>query len=253
MSVLATLAAWQSCDLPWQPGPMPDAIIETEFVPGLNILGVVRLEDTTASSFVYVERAYATDEYEIWVDTLPIVKNANVRISGTSDTTGYIFHYYGEQSNHKYINPDFRPVACETYQLTITAPGLPDLFASTKVPHVSEIDSGSVVITDGGVNFNLRTTSDAGMYDVYLMCENGQLVNRFANNGAIVQELQFKLSNNLGAPLVIQVFGYDENLTTILNATSSIIPQSFLETISTVEGGYGSFGSVSVLTYVIPR
>ena len=90
-SVIAGLAGWQSCDLPWQPGPMPDAIIETEFVPGLNILGIVRLEDTTASSFVYIERAYASNEYETWVDSLPIIKNANVWIAGTRDTTGYIF------------------------------------------------------------------------------------------------------------------------------------------------------------------
>jgi len=251
-SVIAGLAGWQSCDLPWQPGPMPDAIIETEFVPGLNILGIVRLEDTTASSFVYIERAYASNEYETWVDSLPIIKNANVWIAGTRDTTGYIFRYYGEQSDHKYINADFRPVAGETYQLTITAPDLPDLSASTSVPHLPTIDTGSVVISDGIVNFNLRTTADAYLYDVYLLCENGQLVNRLSNDGAIVKELQFKLNNNLDAPLAIQVYGYDENMATILNATSSIIPQSFLETLSTVEGGYGCFGAVSVLTYVLP-
>jgi hypothetical protein len=98
----------------------------------------------------------------------------------------------------------------------------------------------------------LRTTADTYLYDVYLLCENGQLVNRFSNDGAIVKELQFKLNNNLDAPLAIQVYGYDENMATILNATSSIIPQSFLETLSTVEGGYGCFGAVSVLTYVLP-
>lgn len=249
---LAIPVKWQSCDLPWQPGPMPNTIIETEFIPGLNILGMVRLDDTTANSFVYVERAFATDEYEAWVDTLPIIKDAQVHISGSSDTTSYDFQYYGNLSNHKYVNADFRPIAGETYHLTIIAPGLPELTASASVPHLPEIDTNSVQVSTTDLSFNLRTTDDAYLYDVYLLCENGQLLNRFTNDRTTVKELKFKLNNNCGAPLAIRIFSYDQNMASVSNATSSIIPQSFLETISTVEGGYGCFGAISVLSYILP-
>lgn len=243
---------WQSCDTPWQPGPAPSTIIETEFVPGLNVLGVVRLEDTTANSFVYVERAYAADEYDAWSDTLPIIKNAQVRISGSGDTTSYIFRYYDNLSDHKYINVDFRPVAGESYHLTISAPGLPELTASASVPHLPEIDTNSVQVSADEVSFRLRTTADAYLYDVYLFCENGQLVEKFTNNQISIKEMKFKFGSSLGNPLAIQIFSYDENMASVADATSSIIPQSFLETISTVEGGYGCFGAVSVLTYILP-
>lgn len=252
MLFMAILLGWQSCDLPWQPGPAPNPIIETEFVPGMNILGIIRLEDTTANSFVYIERAYAADEYEDWSDTLPIIKDARVHISGTSDTTSYIFEYYDILNDHKYVSPDFRPIAGETYHLKITAPGLPDLTASASVPHLPEIDTNSVQVSADEVSFSLRTTADAYLYDVYLFCENGELVERFPNDRITNKELRFKLSNSYGNILAIRIFSYDENMASISDATSSIIPQSFLETISTVAGGYGCFGAVSVLSYVLP-
>jgi len=250
--IFLSLLSWLGCDLPFQPGPMPSTIIKTEFEPGLNILGVVRLEDSTANSFVYIERAYPPDEYDAQADTLPLVKDAVVQIRGSTDTTVFTFQYFGDISGQKYINAIFRPVAGETYHLTIEAPGLPSLTATASMPHLPEVDSSSVNISATAVSFSMRTTNDASMYDVYLLCENGQLVKRFSNEQAVVKELQFTLNNSDGRPLFIQIFGYDRNLAKLSNYTSSILPQSFLETVSTVENGYGCFGAVSVLTYVIP-
>ncbi|MFH1212830.1 MAG: DUF4249 family protein [Candidatus Neomarinimicrobiota bacterium] len=246
------LPGWQRCDLPWQPGPMPSAIIETEFEPGLNILGVVRLEDSTANSFVYVERAYPPDEYDAQADTLPLVKDAVVQIRGSADTTALTFQYFGDLSGQKYVNTGFRPVAGETYHLTIEAPDLPRLTAIASVPHLPEIDSNSLQVSATAVSFSMRTTDDASMYDVYLLCENGQSVKRFSNEQAVTKEIQLTLNRDDGNPLAIRIFSYDRNLAKLSNYTSSIMPQSFLETVSTVENGYGCFGAVSVLTYVLP-
>ena len=62
ITALSTLLWISGCDLPHQPGPMPSEIVETEFEPGLNILGVLRADDQAGTSFINVNRALTTEE-----------------------------------------------------------------------------------------------------------------------------------------------------------------------------------------------
>lgn len=80
-----------SCDLPLDPGPQPTTIIETEFVPGLNVLGILRTE--TGQSYVRVERAYLTEEEE--EEFNPVISDALVRISNSAEP-GLVDTFYFE-------------------------------------------------------------------------------------------------------------------------------------------------------------
>ncbi len=70
-----------ACDLPTEPGPQPSTIIETDFEPGLNILGVLRLDDSTGTSFIHIEQACRTEE--IYDEDFPlIIEDAEAVVRG---------------------------------------------------------------------------------------------------------------------------------------------------------------------------
>ena len=60
--MLPALTWIASCDLPHQPGPMPAVIVETEFEPGLNILGILRADELKGTSFININRVLTTEE-----------------------------------------------------------------------------------------------------------------------------------------------------------------------------------------------
>ena len=63
------VALWSGCDLPWEPGPMPTKLIDTEFEKGLNVFGLLRDDGISGSSFIRVERAIEVDEFN---DTMSV-------------------------------------------------------------------------------------------------------------------------------------------------------------------------------------
>ncbi len=81
-----------SCDLPTEPGPQPTMIVETPFEPGLNILGVLRLDDSIGTSFIHIEQACRTEE--IYDPDFPlIIEDAEAVVQGAADTTTYPFEF----------------------------------------------------------------------------------------------------------------------------------------------------------------
>ena len=73
-----------------------------------------------------------------------------------------------------------------------------------------------------------------------------------ANQVAERRSVRFDLSTAKGQPLLLEIYGYDANLAEYLTAATTIKYQTYLETVTTVTGGYGVFGSVSVREVVFP-
>lgn len=246
-----------ACDLPTEPGPQPSTIIETDFEPGLNILGVLRLDDSTGTSFVYVERAFQTEELDTAMfaeDNLFIIKDAETVVQKVTDKTAYPFIFEADTLRpYTYTHPGFAPTAGEQYALTITHPVLPTLTDTTVVPVKPAIDSASLDTMGQAVSFDLLTTTDTDLYDVYLFLTEDILHQRLANQAAEHRPVQFDLSSAKGQPLWLEIYGYDANLTEYLTAATTIKYQTYLETVTTVTGGYGVFGSVSVAKMRLTR
>ena len=243
-----------ACDLPNEPGPMPTDIIDTEFEPGLNILGVLRLDDTIGTSFLRFERAYQIEETDIEQGEhfSPVVSNAEVSVQGTVDTTTYVFSFEEDSVRGDiYVHHDFNPMEGEQYFLTITSEGLSELTASTIVPVRPSIDSTSLEISDRDLSFDLLTTGDTDLYDIYLFLTDGALHQRVVNRNEERISITFNFSSDRGQPVLLEIYGYDTNLSEYLLASIIIKPQTYQETVTTVSGGYGCFGSVSKKTILL--
>ena len=238
-----------ACDLPTEPGPQPTPIIETEFEPGLNILGVLRLDDSTGTSFIHIEQACRTEE--IYDEDFPlIIEDAETVVQRTTDKTAYPFVYEADTLRpYTYTHPGFIPAAGEPYALTITHSTLDTLTATTVVPVKPYIDPATLTISESTLSFDLLTTADTELYDVYLFLPEDMLLQRLANQLdqlAGRTTVRFDLPPSKGQPLWLEIYGYDANLAEYLTAATTIKYQTYLETVTTVTGGYGVFGSVSV-------
>lgn len=242
ISIISSL--FFACDLPNQPGPMPNDIIETEFTPGLNILGILYNSDTT-ESFIYIEEALPTDTYYENMDS-NIVTNAEIIIWGEKDTTKYKFIIQPDVDSCRYINKNFIPISGEKYYLKISArtdQGNLSVAATTIVPTLPEITSDSVKISDEVLNINIKSNDDIVRYDFYLFSEENLLAEKIIYSD--FNCVQFNLEEFDTLPTRIEILTFDKNLTTYLQTSNTLFPQNYQENISTVEEGYGCFGAIS--------
>jgi hypothetical protein len=254
--ILLALAVW-TCSLPHEPGPQPSTIVETEFDSALNVFGVLRLDGEANSSFFYLERTYQYQELDTisWdASFIPIVTDATVLVRGMFDTMTYEFtHELDNLRGEIYTNEDFIPAAGETYALTITHPGFSTITDTTTVPIVPILDADSVIVWGDMVYFQQRTTADVYLYDIFLLSSEDSLQYRFPNRDGATIPIAFQSTAPPGESMDIQVYGYDANLAEYLTTTITLKPQTYNETITTVTGGYGVFGSVSVAAVTVLR
>lgn len=247
--MLLTLGVW-TCSLPHEPGPQPSTIVETEFDSALNVFGVLRLDGEANSSFFYIERTYQYEELDTisWDESfIPVITDAAVLVQGMGDTTTYAFAPELDSLRGEiYTCANFMPAAGETYTLTVIRDGFTTVMDTTRVPLPPALNPDSVVVWGDMVYFQQRTTADVYLYDIFLLSSTDSLQYRFQNRDGATVPIAFRSAAPPGEPVDIQVYGYDENLAEYLTTTITLKPQTYNETVTTVTGGYGVFGSVSM-------
>lgn len=246
--VLASLIFMTACDLPHQPGPMPSDIVETEFEPGLNIIGVLRADDVLGSSFVNVTRALTTEE--IYSDTIenfsPLVDY--VRVHSSSIDTEYVFVPLDDSSDTKtYSDTNLVVEAGLTYDIEISAPGFPVLTGETSIPQKPQLVANTLSVTTDNISFQLQHHSSAFEYKLYIIFSE-QALERVVKptNGTLI-DIDWDFDTGNGTPQYLMLSALDENLVRYGNTPISFIPNTYHPDASTVSGGYGCFGSLSVV------
>ena len=242
---------WSGCDLPWEPGPMPTKLIDTEFEKGLNVFGLLRDDGILGSSFIRVERAIEVDEFN---DTMSVdIRSADVTIMHNASSAAYSFQFEEDTSRgNLFFNPYFTPAEGETYTLTVKAESFPTIFASATIPQRPGIKNSS--FSEKSFNFDLIMTEDTGMYEVYLFLEGGGAIyEKVINDGNQKKKLSLKIPDSYGSPYLLNIYGYDPKLTAYANAAVTLRWNTYQEMVTTVEGGYGTFGAVTVFSSWLNR
>ncbi|MBC8402889.1 MAG: DUF4249 family protein [Candidatus Marinimicrobia bacterium] len=236
-----------SCDLPQDPGPMPTEIIAQKFEPGHNVFGVLRNDGQPGTSFLHVERAWETEEMTEEFDAF--IRNATVTIF--NDSAEWDFTYLNDTVyNEIYTNPGFLPLSGMEYGLIVESPELPTLTGTVVIPEKPPVDSSSIKIVNNYIQFSLAATSSIRMYDIYVFSELDVIDQRLISNGDAM-EVKMDFSELGGVPNLIFIYGYESNLATYQTSPSTIKPQTYHETVITVEGGYGCFGALSVISIAL--
>ncbi|NQV30827.1 MAG: hypothetical protein HQ508_08065 [Candidatus Marinimicrobia bacterium] len=239
-----------SCELPHQPGPMPTTIVETEFEPGLNILGVLRADDLSGSSFININRALTTEE--IYSDSIeafsPPVDFVRVVAAGTGVEHLFIAEDDSSDSGN-YRDSNMTVRTGEVYDLEIMAPGFPTLTGTTIIPEKVELIANSLALTESSLAFRFPHHTSAFQYKLYLIFAESTAEKVIKPSNGDIIDVDWSYDISAGSPLYLMIAALDENLTRYGNSPISFIPNTYHPDGSTVSGGYGCFGSVSIMIH----
>lgn len=236
--------------------PLQPKLEESNYVPGLNIIGVLRpdFNDSISNSFVHVQEiAPAINNYpEFTIDSM-LVENAIVNVS---DTDGELFAFaftdHGSLFDTKQYRPSksFEVIAGSMYEISCIYEELPELTSQTTIPYKPELVTESIEINKSRLTFDIVLDSTAFMYEIYAFkSENVIGYSRVIPTHTEATLIEVALSNN--KPDSIFIYAYDFNLATY-NATSntSLNFNKYRKTYGNVEGGYGVFGSINFSEYI---
>jgi hypothetical protein len=237
-------------------GSQPSFIDSHQFTAGLNIFGVIRPDsvDGKPMNAIHIEKVIpsvsSTDDSTTVVDyKATIYKTVNNR---AIDSLCFTYKYPDATNTH--LPTDFRPLPGNRFQIVCKSPGLPTLTAETVIPNQPEIVNNSISTTGNKVQFSIQADATAYLYDVYLFVDRTQYTQRIlrAAEGNTPITIEANLSGGTTNRLVI--YAYDKNLAAYLTAPNLFIkPNTYRPPFSTVQNGYGCFGSLNLLTkQVIP-
>ena len=256
--IFSLLLIISSCENPITGyGPQPSFIDDHKHIPRLNALGVLRPDSLHGYplSYVHLEGSYSvTSEYP---DSF-IIADAEIKLfeyenNLVTDSINFIYTNFGIHNFKKeYRIAGFYPQAGNTYGVSCRKEGLPVLTARTTMPAIPEIIEDSIEIKNGKLSFTLKRDSLAGLYDIYFWVGQKQFYKRVVRpeTGDININVEFtKSSANQG---FLVIYAYDLNIAKYLTSTFSIKPNTYQPSYSTVENGYGCFGSLNVFQRTIP-
>jgi hypothetical protein len=116
------------------------------------------------------------------------------------------------------------------------------------VPLIPVIEDNSLRVNNQKLSFMIQSDSLTALYDVFLTIGKKVYQKRVrrSESGDIVIEIE--LSETPTGIGVLIIYGYDLNLSEYITYNVNIKPNTYRYPYSTVENGYGCFGSLNVCT-----
>jgi hypothetical protein len=255
--ILTITLLFISCEDPFTGcGPQPIYLEKEPFKPMLNILGVLRpdsVQDLPAS-FVHVEGVYSIstiypERFDLEDALVKIYCYRGEQISDSLD-----FVYTGFDSifaSNEYRSAEFFPVERELYHISCYREGYFKLTGQTTVPAKPVIVNDMIQVGQNRIFFEISPDSLAALYDISLNIGEVVLSQRIRKPeyGNIAVTIDLPLTQQNSAQL--EIYAYDLNLSEYLTYNISIKPNTYQGNYSTVENGYGCFGSLNILKRTI--
>jgi hypothetical protein len=237
-------------------GPQPIYLNQEEYEPMLNILGVLRpdVRDGTPMSFIHVESSFPVTEFADSVE----ITDADVRIyrleNGVGiDTVAFVYtEGTGFLEKPEYRNAEFIPVAGETYGLTIRREGYPELTSTTTIPQSPEIVAQSMNVNEGILSWSMWRDEGTLLYDIFILAGQDFYLERIRRPESGDIEVRIELENGPEPDqILLLIYGYDDRLSEYMTYNVSIKPNTYHTQYSTVENGYGCFGSLNLFEEIV--
>ncbi|MBN1599190.1 MAG: hypothetical protein JW894_12925 [Bacteroidales bacterium] len=217
-------------------------------IEGLNIFGIIRpcSSDSLNTSFVFVQQMWPALAY----DDLGIITDASVIVYSSSSLDTVEFPLTPPDSNftdtlYRPIG-NFNPAAGEQYIISCQHPRLPEATGSTVFPPAPAIEENSLSIEENSVQFKIIPDTLIKIIDVYQIYGNQSvLLRRLIPDDFRDVTLVFDLVYNPEDSKVV-LYGYDANMAIYLgNSNTSLNFNKYRTAFSTLESGYGVFGSMN--------
>jgi len=218
---------------------------------GMNVFGLLRPDSIESynKSFVYVQQIWPVLEiggYKIISDVTVWVEH--IINNEVTETIEFPFVPSDSFFNDTLYRPltNFTPRPGERYRLICQYGEFPDAVGETVVPPEPRIKENSLAVAGRNVSFTLVADSLIGMIDIYLITDNyNQILDRIVPSMLSDTEIELTLPVD-PQELILRLFAYDQNLA-VYNGNSNISLNfnKYRTTISTLESGFGVFGSLN--------
>jgi hypothetical protein len=231
---------------------------DKDMVEGLNIFGLLRPDnkENYNKSFIYVQKMWPV----LNMDSFTIIHNVDVHLEHIVNgdiTDSMVFPLVPSDS----LFPDtlyrpleyFMPQPGERYRLVCRYSGLTDAVGETVFPPQPVIVNNSLMVNENTITFSLAADSLIKMFDIYLVApRHSPLLERLVPDDQLTTDVELNLQvDPHGAEL--KIFGYDASMASYCgNANTSLNFNKYRTTISTLESGYGVFGSLNYTVLKIP-
>lgn len=255
--VLAGIVSCQEATDIYLGVPLQPTLEDNNYVPGLNIIGILRPDytDTISNSFVHVQEvAPAINNYpEFTIDSL-IVKRAEVIVSD-EDGNDFLFAYTKYDSLFSVVQyrpqSNFSVRAGRTYTITCNYNEFPELNAETIIPNPPNIITESIVLEMNKLSFEIIPDSSSFMYEIYVFSSEESIgYHRLIPDNTQNNFVEVELTGSGVAAIV--VYGYDYNLSTYYaTSNTSFNFNKYRKPFGDIEGGYGVFGSLNFSLFML--
>jgi hypothetical protein len=238
--------------------PFQPAIDKNAFVPGLNIFGIIRPDSTMGynNSYIMLQKALPATGSEDSLDlNTAIVKIFHGNKSADNLVCYFLPSNYNGTFEDEYYRPqcDFSPQAGDTILVECSYLELPVLKGLTIVPNKPELLQNTILITENSVSFDVKQDSSIYIFDIYLFNGN-RIINYLRIPASSASDTHIKLSWQGADADSLVIYGYDYNFSKYyLTSNTSLNFNKYRETYSTVEDGYGVFGSLNLAGYKLKK
>ncbi|MCK5074947.1 MAG: hypothetical protein KAR38_01165 [Calditrichia bacterium] len=237
-------------------GPQPSFIDNNEHEPMLNVFGVLRPDtlENNPLSFVHLEAAFSvTSEYP---DSF-IIADADIDIykyinNVVDDTIGFQYSDFDSLfPEHEYRPENFYPQGGETYGISCKREGYPELTSTTTMPFTPVIFENTLNISNNNISFTILNDSLSSLYDIHFYMGEKEYFSRVLSSGNGNIQIELPINRNTEEQGLLIIFAYDKNLSEYLTVTITLKLNTYQADYSTVDNGYGSFGSLNLLKKMV--
>jgi hypothetical protein len=221
--------------------PMQPNNINSVYVPGLNVFGVLKAGAIMDTLNHYFEVHYIPHVF----DTTSNININDADITLQNDFNTYNLNNHG---NGLYYNLGIDPIPGQEWNYTCVYDTF-EVTSQTIIPNMPVVSENAIEINDGSIKFSIDYDASALMYDVYFIDEYSYITKRivpeYGNNIEVQLDIEYDESSAIN---LLYVIAYDQKYEQYVT-TSNIFfkPNAFRPRFTTVDGGYGCFGSLTSL------
>jgi hypothetical protein len=232
-------------------GSQPNFEKGQNFVPGINIFGVIRPDSAGSQpmSVIKVEKVIPSISETTDSTTLLSLDASVFKISNNKIVDSLSFRIRYPDTTFIHQPADFGPLPGNHFRIICKSPGLPVLTAETIIPAQPSILENSVIAENNKVKFTIIEDRTAFLYDVVLYIGSKKYSQRELRAMEGNTEVEFAVENINNSLRRIVIYGYDKNLSEYLTAQNLFIkPNTYRPPFSSVQNGYGVFGSLNIFS-----
>ncbi|MGD9994510.1 MAG: hypothetical protein AB7S69_14525 [Salinivirgaceae bacterium] len=226
--------------------PMQPDNIDAEFKPGLNVFGLIKAGPSmdTLNHFFEVHRILHVFDTAATMT----LDEAQIELTRHRDGNPSIDYQLRSIANGRYTSPFITTEAGDYWEYQC----IYDTFlikATTRVPNQPKIMDGSFYFAGNKLHFTLEPDTTAYMYDIYYLSSDDfvhqRKIPQQPDPTAVTLEVKTEPYTQGG---LLYVIAYDANYERYHTTANTFFkPNAYRPRFSTVNGGYGCFGSAHIL------